>query len=86
MPEWPGFSSGRQICQRLVRCLGSEQPVPRLQGGRGRLAVSGQTALEIAKRLFISDRTVETHLANAYIKLGVQSKFELARRADELGL
>jgi pimeloyl-ACP methyl ester carboxylesterase/DNA-binding CsgD family transcriptional regulator len=51
-----------------------------------RLAVTGQTALEIAKRLHISDRTVETHLANAYIKLGVQSKFELARRADELGI
>jgi DNA-binding CsgD family transcriptional regulator len=29
---------------------------------------------------------VETHLANAYIKLGVQSKLELARRADELGI
>jgi DNA-binding CsgD family transcriptional regulator len=51
-----------------------------------RLAVAGQTALEIARRLYISDRTVETHLANAYIKLEVQSKFELARRADELGI
>ena len=51
-----------------------------------RLAVDGQTALEIAKRLQISDRTVETHLANAYVKLGVQSRLELARRADELGL
>ena len=51
-----------------------------------RLAVDGETALEIAKRLYISDRTVETHLANAYVKLGVQSRVELARRADELGL
>jgi len=51
-----------------------------------RLAVDGQTALEIAKRLHISDRTVETHLANAYVKLGVQSRLELARRADEMGL
>lgn len=51
-----------------------------------RLAVDGQTALAIAKRLYISDRTVETHLANAYIKLGVQSRLELARRADELGI
>jgi hypothetical protein len=40
----------------------------------------------IRQRLYISDRTVETHLANAYIKLGVQSKLELARRADELGI
>ena len=51
-----------------------------------RLAVDGQTALEIARRLYISDRTVETHLANAYVKLGVQSRLELARRADELGI
>jgi pimeloyl-ACP methyl ester carboxylesterase/DNA-binding CsgD family transcriptional regulator len=51
-----------------------------------RLAVDGQTALAIARRLYISDRTVETHLANAYVKLGVASRLELARRADELGL
>ena len=51
-----------------------------------RLAADGQTALAIAKRLYISDRTVETHLANAYVKLGVQSRVELTRRADELGL
>ena len=51
-----------------------------------RLAVDGLTALAIAKRLVISDRTVETHLANAYVKLGVASRLELARRADELGL
>ena len=51
-----------------------------------RLAIDGQTALAIARRLYISDRTVETHLANAYVKLGVQSRLELARRASELGI
>lgn len=51
-----------------------------------RLAAEGYSAREIAGRLFIGDRTVETHLANAYAKLGVASKVELVRRSAELDL
>ncbi len=51
------------------------------------LGAQGFTAREIGARLFIGDRTVETHLANAYGKLAVRSKVELARlvtaRADD---
>jgi DNA-binding CsgD family transcriptional regulator/Tfp pilus assembly protein PilF len=50
------------------------------------LAARGHTAEEIGEALFIGRRTVETHLANAYRKLGVTSKRELIRRADELDL
>jgi len=50
------------------------------------LAVQGLTAGEIAERLQIGRRTVETHLANSYSKLGVRSKVELAARAAELGV
>src|SRR6266542_298276 len=51
-----------------------------------RLAAQGRTAREIGALLFISERTVETHLANVYAKLGVRSKTELIRRAPELAL
>lgn len=47
------------------------------------LAAAGLTAREIGARLFIGERTVETHLANSYAKLGVSSKRELIRRATQ---
>lgn len=51
-----------------------------------RLAGLGDTAREIGAKLFVSDRTVEKHLANVYAKLGVQSKVALARRLSEFDL
>jgi DNA-binding CsgD family transcriptional regulator len=50
------------------------------------LAAQGLTAREIGERLFISFRTVQTHLEHAYLKLGLESKRELVRRGRELGL
>ena len=47
-----------------------------------RLAARGYTAREIGDELHIGRRTVETHLANAYDKLGVRSKRELVRAAS----
>ncbi|MDW5598607.1 helix-turn-helix transcriptional regulator, partial [Conexibacter stalactiti] len=51
-----------------------------------RLAATGATMREIAAELHISPRTVESHLGHVYLKLGVASKHELRRRAEELGL
>jgi DNA-binding NarL/FixJ family response regulator len=42
------------------------------------LVLAGRTAREIAETLVISDRTVETHVAKAYRKLGVTSRAELS--------
>jgi pimeloyl-ACP methyl ester carboxylesterase/DNA-binding CsgD family transcriptional regulator len=50
------------------------------------LAVQGFSARDIAQRLMISERTVETHIANVYVKLGVGSRLELARIAGDLAL
>jgi len=46
----------------------------------------GLSGLEIAKCLFISPRTVESHRANLMRKLGVRNQKELVRYAIERGL
>ncbi|HEV8626531.1 MAG TPA: AAA family ATPase [Acidimicrobiia bacterium] len=51
-----------------------------------RLAVEGRSAKEIAAALFIGERTVESHLASAYAKLGVSSRVDLVRLAGCLEL
>lgn len=50
-----------------------------------RLAAEGLSAREIGASLFIGVRTVETHLASAYLKLGIHSRFSLIRKSRELG-
>jgi DNA-binding CsgD family transcriptional regulator len=46
----------------------------------GRLAAAGSSNREIANALYLSVRTVETHLSAAYRKLNVRSRTEMAGR------
>lgn len=50
------------------------------------LAAHGYTNAEIAERLFISRRTVETHRANAMRKLNLNNHTELLRYALQRGI
>jgi two-component system, NarL family, response regulator NreC len=51
-----------------------------------RLIALGHTNVEIAAKLYISVRTVETHRAHIQQKLGVSSRAELVRDALSRGL
>jgi DNA-binding CsgD family transcriptional regulator len=90
-----GLQQSRRTTLRAVLALA--WPRDRLSAGEGdrltirehqvaELAVQGYVTREIAAKLAIGERTVETHLANVYAKLGVHSKLELVRFATRLGL
>ena len=49
------------------------------------LLADGLTNREIAARLFISEKTVSTHIGHIYDKLGVHSRVEAAGRARAIG-
>jgi two-component system response regulator NreC len=51
-----------------------------------RLIALGHTNAEMADRLYLSVRTVETHRGNLHRKLGTESRAELVRHALEWGL
>lgn len=50
------------------------------------LVTAGMTSAQIAKELFLSPRTVETHITSIYHKIGVSSRSAATRFALEHGL
>jgi DNA-binding NarL/FixJ family response regulator len=48
--------------------------------------VSGRTVRQVASRLGVSVKTVETHITHLYRKLGVRSRVQAISRAAALGL
>ena len=54
------------------------EPLSRREREVAELAAEGMPTREIAERLFLSTHTVDNHLSNAYDKLGVRARSELA--------
>jgi DNA-binding CsgD family transcriptional regulator len=83
----PGFSpaDSDEPEVRLLADLGVWLPLPPAPGLTARerevvlLAALGHTSRFIAERLYISVRTVETHLSNIFAKLGIENRDELWR-------
>ena len=65
----------------------SETPLQILTEGQRRVAelvARGMTNREIAETLFVTMRAVESHLSNAYRKLGVHTRGELAAHFESV--
>tara|TARA_R110002049_G_scaffold120471_10_gene274922 strand:- start:4650 stop:5291 length:642 start_codon:yes stop_codon:yes gene_type:complete len=68
-----------QACYSLPRLTSREKEI--LQ-----LIVQEKTTKEIAETLFLSEKTIESHRSNLYLKLGVKNVVGLVKRAIELDL
>jgi DNA-binding CsgD family transcriptional regulator len=49
-----------------------------------RLAAAGRTNMEIARELYLSPKTIETHLVKSYRKLGLRGREARSQLAGEL--
>ena len=50
--------------------------------GIAELVTDRKTNKEIAAELFLSEKTMESHLRNVFVKLGVSSRVEVARAVE----
>src|SRR5437762_11541653 len=79
------FLTGRKSRPRRRTSVGVDA-LSRREREVALLASRGATALEIATRLYVSKRPVESQPVSIHAKLGVASKTELIRRASQLGI
>ena len=94
-PTWSeAWSDGRAMTREQAAAYAMDaaaddpaRPVAHPQGLSDRevevlaLVANGLTSAEVAKRVFLSVRTVDWHLASVYTKLGVRSRTEATRFA-----
>ena len=51
-----------------------------------RLLTQGRSNAEIARELFLSKKTVETHIRNMFRKLDASSRVDIARAMEAAGI
>ncbi|MCR4817470.1 MAG: response regulator transcription factor [Fretibacterium sp.] len=81
---------GLYLDPEVASVMGESDFIPEQLSARERevllLAARGLSSKEVAKRLFISERTVQTHLASIYDKLGSKNKTEALLLALKYGV
>ena len=82
--------SPKELTAAIATVLGERDFDPEQLSARERevllLAAKGLSSKEVASRLFISERTVQTHLASIYDKLGSKNKTEALLLALKYGV
>ena len=81
---------GLYLDPEVASVMGAQDFIPEQLSVRERevllLAAKGLSSKEVAKQLFISERTVQTHLASIYDKLGSRNKTEALPLALKYGV
>ena len=81
---------GLYLDPEVASVMGEQDFIPEQLSTRERevllLAAKGLSSKEVAKQLFISERTVQTHLASIYDKLGSRNKTEALLLALKYGV
>lgn len=75
--------------KEIVNDIGTMDDVPKMTSRELeviRLCCEGRTSKEIAGRLNVSVRTIDTHKSNIFKKLNISSTVELVRYAAKAGL
>ena len=86
--ELGAVALARQATEQLTRAGGRPRRASRhgtdalttAERRVARLAVTGITNREVAETLVVTEKTVESHMAAAFRKLGIRSRAELARQ------